>query len=185
VEKQCVGARLGRRAAIPGEPAAILRSHDGTRSSGNAHASGQYSPLTSPTGPQRAACRCRGGRRKRSRRSWRASGALIIAGRLYPRRRRCGAFHGWHRRGRQQLTGPTPMRGRPAPGARGRRAVGSQPVMAIKRLRCPLSPVTLTQGALTLYEVELSVVPSPAWRAAFLRPPAPLTTAGTRRSSSA
>ena len=49
--------------------------------------------------------------------------------------------------------------------------------MAIKRLRRPPTPVTLTQGALTLYEVELSAAPSPAWRAAFLRPPARLTTA--------
>jgi hypothetical protein len=49
--------------------------------------------------------------------------------------------------------------------------------MAIKRLRRPPTPVTLTEGALTLYEVELSAVPSPAWRAAFFRPPAALRTA--------
>jgi hypothetical protein len=49
--------------------------------------------------------------------------------------------------------------------------------MAIKRLQRPPSPVTLTQGALTLYEVELSATPSRAWRAAFLRPRVALTTA--------
>ena len=54
---------------------------------------------------------------------------------------------------------------RPPSGARGGGAVGSQPVMAIKWLRRPPSPVTLTQAALTLYEVELSATPSPAWRA--------------------
>jgi hypothetical protein len=49
--------------------------------------------------------------------------------------------------------------------------------MAIRRLRRPPHPVTLTQGAQTLYEIELSAVPSPAWRAAFLRPSPALTTA--------
>jgi hypothetical protein len=32
--------------------------------------------------------------------------------------------------------------------------------MAIKRLRRPPHPVTLTEGALTLYEVELSATPT-------------------------
>jgi hypothetical protein len=49
--------------------------------------------------------------------------------------------------------------------------------MPIKRLRRPPQSVTLTEGALTLYEVELNAVPSSAWRAAFLRPPVRLTTA--------
>jgi hypothetical protein len=49
--------------------------------------------------------------------------------------------------------------------------------MAIRRLRRPPHPVTLTQGAQTLYEIELSSVPAPAWRTAFLRPPPALTTA--------
>lgn len=49
--------------------------------------------------------------------------------------------------------------------------------MAIRRLRRPPHPVTLTRGAQTLYEIELSAVPSPAWRTAFLRPPAALRTA--------
>jgi len=47
--------------------------------------------------------------------------------------------------------------------------------MAIRRIRRPPHAVTLTDGQLTLYEVELSRVPSPAWRAALLRPPASLT----------
>ena len=49
--------------------------------------------------------------------------------------------------------------------------------MAIHRLRRVPHAVTLTQGAQTLYEITLSAVPSPEWRAAFLRPPARLTTA--------
>jgi len=49
--------------------------------------------------------------------------------------------------------------------------------MPIQRLRRPPRPVTLTEGALTLYEVELSAVPSPAWRAALLRPSPALITA--------
>lgn len=49
--------------------------------------------------------------------------------------------------------------------------------MAIQRLPGPPHTVTLTSGAQTLYEVALSAAPSPAWRAAFLRPPAALTTA--------
>jgi hypothetical protein len=49
--------------------------------------------------------------------------------------------------------------------------------MAIRRRPPPPSAVPLTTGAQTLYEVELSAAPSPAWRAAFLRPPATLTTA--------
>jgi hypothetical protein len=48
--------------------------------------------------------------------------------------------------------------------------------MAIQRLRRPPHPVTFTEGTLTLYEVELSAAPSRAWRAAFLHPPAGLTT---------
>jgi hypothetical protein len=51
--------------------------------------------------------------------------------------------------------------------------------MAIQRLRRVPHAVTLTQGAQTLYEITLSGVPSPAWRAAFLQPPARLTTART------
>jgi hypothetical protein len=50
--------------------------------------------------------------------------------------------------------------------------------MPIHRLRHPPDSVPLTQeGVQTLYVVELSARPSPAWRAAFLRPPARLTTA--------
>jgi hypothetical protein len=49
--------------------------------------------------------------------------------------------------------------------------------MAIHRLRRVPHAVTLTQGAQTLYEITLSAVPSPEWRAACLRPPARLTTA--------
>jgi hypothetical protein len=53
--------------------------------------------------------------------------------------------------------------------------------MAIERLRRAPRPITYTSGALTLYEIELSAAPSPAWRAAFLTPPARLTSAqGTR-----
>jgi hypothetical protein len=48
--------------------------------------------------------------------------------------------------------------------------------MAIQRLRRPPQSVTLADGALTLYEVELSKAPSRAWRAAFLRPPPRLLT---------
>ena len=43
--------------------------------------------------------------------------------------------------------------------------------------RLPSEPYRrpLTQEAATqLYEIELNAVPSPAWRAAFLRPPRPL-----------
>jgi hypothetical protein len=50
--------------------------------------------------------------------------------------------------------------------------------MAIQRLRrAPHGVVTLPEGGQTLYEIELSATPSPAWRAAFLRPPARLITA--------
>ena len=48
--------------------------------------------------------------------------------------------------------------------------------MAIQRLRHPPHSVTLADGVLTLYEAELSAAPSRAGRAAFLRPPAALTT---------
>ena len=48
--------------------------------------------------------------------------------------------------------------------------------MAIQRLRHPPHSVTLADGVLTLYEAKLSAAPSRAWRAAFLRPPAALTT---------
>ena len=48
--------------------------------------------------------------------------------------------------------------------------------MAIQRLRQPPHPVTFTEGALTLYEVELSATPSRAWRTAFLHPPRTLMT---------
>jgi hypothetical protein len=47
--------------------------------------------------------------------------------------------------------------------------------MAIERLREPPRSTTLGEGSQTLYEVTLSAVPSPAWRAAFLRPPPRLT----------
>jgi hypothetical protein len=61
-----------------------------------------------------------------------------------------------------------------ASSARGRLAVGSIPAMAIQRLRRPPLGVPVEKGG-TLYEVELSGSPSAAWRAAFLRPPARLT----------
>ena len=48
-------------------------------------------------------------------------------------------------------------------------------LVAIQRLRRPPQPVAFTEGALTLYEVELNAAPSRAWRAAFLHPPAALT----------
>jgi hypothetical protein len=48
--------------------------------------------------------------------------------------------------------------------------------MAIQRIRRPPHSVTLADGVLTLYEVELSATPSRAWRAAFLRPPPKLLT---------
>jgi hypothetical protein len=48
--------------------------------------------------------------------------------------------------------------------------------MAIRRLRRPPHAVPLMTPTQTLYEVELSKAPSRAWRAAFLRPPAALTT---------
>jgi hypothetical protein len=47
--------------------------------------------------------------------------------------------------------------------------------MPIQRLRRPPESVPLTQGLETLDVVELSATPSPAWRAAFLRPPVRLT----------
>jgi hypothetical protein len=50
--------------------------------------------------------------------------------------------------------------------------------MAIQRLRRPPHAVPLAKGP-TVYEVELSATLSPAWRAAFLRPPARLTAART------
>ncbi len=49
-------------------------------------------------------------------------------------------------------------------------------VVVIQRVRRPPHPVTFTEGALTLYEIELSAAPSKAWRATFLRPPPALTT---------
>jgi hypothetical protein len=49
--------------------------------------------------------------------------------------------------------------------------------MAIRRLPGPLRAVPLQTGDHTLYEVELSAAPSSPWRAAFLRPPARLTSA--------
>lgn len=48
--------------------------------------------------------------------------------------------------------------------------------MVIRRLPRPPHPVTLTTRSQTLYEIELGAVPSRVWRAAFLRPPAGLTT---------
>jgi len=44
----------------------------------------------------------------------------------------------------------------------------------ISRLPLPPRAVPLLPGAETLYEVELSAVPSLAWRTAFLRPPSRL-----------
>jgi hypothetical protein len=49
--------------------------------------------------------------------------------------------------------------------------------MAIQRLPGPPRSVSLPKKEQTLYEVTLSAAPSPAWRAAFLRPPATLTSA--------
>jgi hypothetical protein len=43
--------------------------------------------------------------------------------------------------------------------------------MPIERLPDQPRTVPLLQGTETLYEIELSAVPSPEWRAAFLRPP--------------
>ena len=48
--------------------------------------------------------------------------------------------------------------------------------MPIERLRQPPHPVTAAAPGQTLYEVTLTQTPSRAWRAAFLRPPAALTT---------
>jgi len=47
--------------------------------------------------------------------------------------------------------------------------------MAIRRFKYPPHPVTLAKRSQTLYEVELSAVPSRVWRAASLRPPLKLT----------
>jgi hypothetical protein len=47
--------------------------------------------------------------------------------------------------------------------------------MPIERLPEPPRATTLNLGRLTLYEVTLTAVPSPEWRAAFLRPPTALT----------
>jgi hypothetical protein len=49
--------------------------------------------------------------------------------------------------------------------------------MVIRRVRRPPAPIALITKAQALYEVALSAVPSPAWRAAFLRPPPAPTTA--------
>jgi hypothetical protein len=49
--------------------------------------------------------------------------------------------------------------------------------MPIQRLPGPPPTVTPTARNQVLYSVELTVVPSPPWRAAFLRPPARLTSA--------
>jgi hypothetical protein len=48
--------------------------------------------------------------------------------------------------------------------------------MPIQRLPGPPHTVTPTARNQVLYSVELSVVPSPPWRAAFLRPPPALRT---------
>jgi hypothetical protein len=48
--------------------------------------------------------------------------------------------------------------------------------MPIQRLAGPTMAVPLVDSELVVYELELSAVPSPAWRAAFLRPPAELQT---------
>ena len=49
--------------------------------------------------------------------------------------------------------------------------------MPIQRLLGPPHAVTPTARNQVLYSVELNVVPSPPWRAAFLRPPARLVSA--------
>jgi hypothetical protein len=66
--------------------------------------------------------------------------------------------------------------GQPAAAVRAGGAALNRPV-AIRRLREPPHPVTLAKGKQTRYELTLSAVPSAAWRAAFLRPPARLVTA--------
>ena len=48
--------------------------------------------------------------------------------------------------------------------------------MQIRRLAGPTLAVRLVDTDQVVYELELSAVPSPAWRAAFLRPPAELQT---------
>ena len=48
--------------------------------------------------------------------------------------------------------------------------------MPIQRLSDPTMAVSLVDSDQVVYELELSAVPSPAWRAAFLRPPAELQT---------
>jgi hypothetical protein len=47
----------------------------------------------------------------------------------------------------------------------------------IERFRRPPHGNTFTRRAVTLYEVELSAAPSPAWQDALLHPPAALMTA--------
>jgi hypothetical protein len=48
--------------------------------------------------------------------------------------------------------------------------------MAIKRRPGPAQLVTMVTPHGALYECELTTMPSPVWRAAFLRPPPRLTT---------
>ena len=47
--------------------------------------------------------------------------------------------------------------------------------MAIRRVRRPPHPIALATPSQALYEVALTAIPSRVWRAAFLRPPAALT----------
>ena len=49
--------------------------------------------------------------------------------------------------------------------------------MAIRRVQRPPHPIALATPSQALYEVALSAIPSRVWRAAFLRPPAGLTSA--------
>jgi hypothetical protein len=48
--------------------------------------------------------------------------------------------------------------------------------MAIQRLPGPTMAIPFTDTEQTVYEIGLSAVPSPTWRAAFLRPPPTLQT---------
>ena len=49
--------------------------------------------------------------------------------------------------------------------------------MAIRRVQRPSHPIALATPFLSLYEVQLSAPPAPAWRAAFIRPRLALATA--------
>src|SRR5262245_4288335 len=69
-----------------------------------------------------------------------------------------------HRPEGRQRQGQGPVGG----AAEGDRHTSSQP---IERLPDLPRAVPLLKGAETVYEVDLTTSPSPAWRAAFLRPP--------------